>query len=205
MRWGSSVSVIITTVGALVPIVVFGLGCNSYSQCKQWVEGLWTAASIQTEHDLGLQSGHEVCAHSGQVDYCVSSVLPPEQGNTYGPENLADGRPETAWVPNSRSAPDGIGEHVTLRFQEPRRVVGIRVLNGYDKTPSLYLKNDRPARVRIALSNGKQESVELEDRQTVQDVSFNSGNAVRWVALTIESVHRGSKYRDAAISELGVY
>ncbi|MCG8369209.1 MAG: hypothetical protein MJA32_01715, partial [Proteobacteria bacterium] len=39
-------------------------------------------------------------ARIGEAKVCVSSVLPPVRGITYGPELMFDGNPKTAWTEN---------------------------------------------------------------------------------------------------------
>ena len=149
-------------------------------------------------------SPDEICQQFTSTQYCVSSVLAPVGNYTYGPENLFDSDPNTAWAPNTLKATDGLGEWILLRFARPRSVGAIVIANGYQKKDrDIYYKNDRPHDIEILLSNGRSTTVALEDSMGVQRIALSGATDIDWIQVTIRSVYPGSKYQDVGISDIG--
>lgn len=148
----------------------------------------------------------EVCSgpdgSSGDATSCVSSVLEPQFGNRYGPANLFDGNPATAWVEGA--ADDGLGEAIVLRFDEPRTVSRLSVMNGYNKNRDIYAKNNRVQTLKLTDSAGRRFSAALNDSGDWQTLTLPGDVKIEWLSLAIGSVYRGVKYRDTAISEIRV-
>ncbi|MDI1264093.1 MAG: caspase family protein, partial [bacterium] len=67
----------------------------------------------------------ESCARNGFETYCVSSVLKPQFGNSYGAKNLFSASTGTAWVEGRDGS--GIGEWITVEFDGMRLVKSINV------------------------------------------------------------------------------
>jgi hypothetical protein len=149
-------------------------------------------------------SPYETCSRYGEYTYCVSSVLPPQYGFSYGPEKLTDGRLDTAWVPGQGIRGDGIGEWVVIEFGQPQSISAIQILNGYHKNVAIYAKNNRVQDLEIALSNGHRQLAKLADSPGSQVIELNVTSQVEWVQLIIRSVYRGTLYRDTAITELRI-
>lgn len=149
-------------------------------------------------------SASEVCRQFTSTTYCVSSMLAPQGSNSYGPENLFDSDPDTAWVPDTQKAVDGLGEWILLRFARPRSVAAVVVANGYQKSQrDIYFKNDRPRDIEILLSNGRTQSVVLDDRFGVQRIDLSGADSIDWIQVRIRSVYPGTKYHDVGISDIG--
>lgn len=150
-----------------------------------------------------LQPG-EVCDSAGTLRYCVSSVLPPQYGFNYRPKNLFDGKYDTAWVPNTSKATDGIGESLVIDFGPGKTFRGLEMLNGYHKNESIFLKNNRVRQIEITLPVGEPQVFEIADGPDPMSFTLPESVTVPWVRLRILSVHNGSKYHDTAISEIRV-
>ena len=68
----------------------------------------------------------------------------------YTPEKLFDGDSGTCWV---EAAPgSGIGEWVLFAVNRP--VEGLRMTNGFARSPALYQNNNRPKRLRLSFVVG---------------------------------------------------
>lgn len=144
----------------------------------------------------------EKCASSSGFTYCASSILAPQAGNRYGPDNLFDGRLETAWVEGK--AGDGIGEWVLIETAAPIDIAGVQLLNGYHKNQTVFSRNGRVRGLVLVLSNGYRVEAELEDRDGIQEIRLPRPQRASWVQLVLTSAYRGTKYADTAISELRV-
>lgn len=142
----------------------------------------------------------ESCARSGFATYCVSSMLKPQFGNSYGVANLFDASTGTAWVEGASGS--GIGEWITIEFEAPRRVKSIRVQNGYQKTPDIFAKNNRVRQIRLQFSGGESQTFTLDDKFSAQLLTLRSPVTAYWLQFVIDDVWAGNKYTDTAITKL---
>jgi hypothetical protein len=147
-------------------------------------------------------SAAETCSRNGSYLYCVSSVLAPQYGFTYGPEKLFDGKLDTAWVEGDPG--DGIGEWIVIDLGGSRSISALQILNGYHKNAGIYERNNRVKEIEIRTSSGGRQIERLDDSAELQTVSIDGTSVLEWVQVIIRSVYRGSKYRDTAITELRV-
>lgn len=147
---------------------------------------------------------YESCAEISGVNYCASSVLAPQYGFTYGPEKLADGRLDTAWVPGQGDQGDGVGEWLIVEFARREPVSSVQVLNGYHKNAGIFARNNRVRVLEVVTSEGRRKTVALDDDASPQTVYLDGNSECKWIQFIIRSVYRGSKYRDTAISELRI-
>ncbi len=146
------------------------------------------------------RAAKEACAAASGFNYCVSSVLAPQAGNTYGPQNLFDSRLETAWVEGKPG--HGAGEWVVIELSAALEIAAIQILNGYHKNRDVFTKNSRVRGLKVNLSTGTSLTVELEDRDGIQEIKLPRGSKISWVQLVLQSAYPGSKFADTAISEL---
>jgi uncharacterized caspase-like protein len=134
------------------------------------------------------------------LTYCSSSVLDPQYGNRYGPGNLTDGDPATAWVEGVGGT--GTGERILIKFGSERRFAGIDITNGYTKNRSIFAKNGRVRNATVKLSDGSSYDLPLSDTMNVLRKRLQRPVTATWMELRIDGVYDGSKYQDTAISEL---
>ena len=151
---------------------------------------------------------------AGTDKYCVSSVLkgdPVVNRFTYGPASLFDDAESTAWVEGVDG--QGIGEWITVEFDQIRLVKAIEINNGYNKDRDIYLKNGRVKGVRVEFSRDRVESsrddkktLVLKDTSAMQPIPLPKDQPLKAykIKFTIESVYPGTKWEDTAISELHI-
>lgn len=135
----------------------------------------------------------------------ASSTLPPDQYTSdYGAHWVLDGSMVTAW--NEGSDGDGSGEWVEVRADTPQVVKGVAIVTGYTKKEDTYYRNNRPSEVTITLSDGYTTHATLDDtfgsRSTIDFDTLHETTSIR---ITIDSVVRGSKWNDAAITEVEAF
>jgi len=145
-------------------------------------------------------SAGEKCAQNSYETYCASSVLKPQFGNTYGPENLFKGSSNLAWVEGKPGA--GIGEWITVEFDSLRKVNSIIVRNGYQKSDDIYFKNNRVRQLRVLFSQGDTRTFILADRFGPETLQLQRPVETYWIKFIIDDVWAGNKYTDTAISQL---
>ncbi len=138
----------------------------------------------------------------------ASSSLKASRYADYLPGNLLDDNPETVWV-EGRKGP-GKGEWLELRFDQPRRVEKIAIMNGYNKIAAKdgsdrWLQNSRVKKIRITFSSGQTMERTLEDVRQWQELSFAPLEA-QSVRITILENYPGNKWPDdTCISGLRIY
>ncbi len=153
----------------------------------------------------GLKSAatQETCWTGGHaqffnaIHYCVSSVLAPQGGNSYGPENLEKGDSTKAWcegVPGN-----GIGETITIRIEGAVPFRRLLVGNGYGKSPQTYMRNGRVKTVEITADTGFRTIVTLPDRSDIVPLPLPK-LAQNWVRLKILDVYPGERFADTCMS-----
>jgi hypothetical protein len=133
----------------------------------------------------------------GDFRICVSSVLPPQGKNTYGPDHL-NGTTDGAWCEGVPGP--GAGQSVAFH-QKPANMVGtVMVANGYAKNEKAFRDNGRVKRARIETSAGYKSEVTLKDERRPQAVKLKPAR-VEWIRLTIIDVYPGAgKDQDTCLS-----
>jgi hypothetical protein len=142
----------------------------------------------------------ERCVRYGAETYCVSSVLPSQFGNSYGPENLFKGADSVAWVEGKSG--HGIGEWITVEFDELRTVKAIELRTGYQKNADIFAKNGRVRQLRMMFSDGETITLTPPDRPGAELYKLERPVRAYWIKFTIEGVYPGKTYTDTAISKL---
>ena len=129
---------------------------------------------------------------------CVTSVLPSQGRNAYGPEQVT-GSEEGAWCEGV--AGPGVGEAITL-YQDPPMVIGsLSFVNGYAKNEQTFRANGRVKRARIDTSGGYSKEITLKDTAQFESIKLPPSR-LTWVKLTILDVYPGSRHSDTCISKL---
>lgn len=154
------------------------------------------AASAETCHtDPGGQYG--------KITICVSSVLAPQGGNTYGPEHLI-GRAENeglAWCEGV--AGPGVGQTITEKLDGGFAAQNLSITNGYAKSDATFRANGRIKRAVIETNRGTKTTVTLKDTREPQKVRLPKGK-IAWVKLTIAEVYPGDAHAGTCVSEFGI-
>jgi hypothetical protein len=146
--------------------------------------------------------------HSEQID--SSSFLWNDWNKfqeNYHPNYVADDDPKTAWTEGSDSS--GAGEwlriHVTALPATSK--VRLKIRNGYQKSPALFVANARAKAVTVKLlPSGVTKQAVLVDKEGWQDVSFEQpAGPFEAIELKADSVYEGKKYTDLCISDVQVF
>lgn len=137
--------------------------------------------------------------------YCVTSALVSQHDaagllNAYGPQNLFDGNPATAWCEGV--AGPGNGQEITVEFARPVIVSRITVVNGYAKSAATFANNNSIHTLTAVWPDGTASPLDLADSMTPNSIATNHAAPVTRLRLRIESVNGGSKWPDSCISEL---
>jgi uncharacterized protein YegL len=152
----------------------------------------------------GTHTGSATATYRAPSNIEASSFLTEKNRpkDAYHMKNIADGDKRTAWF--EASPDDGIGEWLKITFTEAKKVDKIGILGGYPKTDKLFKQNNRIKNMTLILSNGDTQVIKLKDSKEMQYVAVESSAKTSYVKVVINSVYKGSKYRDTCIAELEI-
>ena len=130
-----------------------------------------------------------------------SSTLESDGVNSYGAENLVDGKSTTAWVEGV--AGYGEGEYVVFGANEIQKVSKISIRNGYCKTSAIYSKNSAPARLEISFSEGTTYEIDLNNvYNDIFTLELSEPVLCNKVVIKVLSVYQGTECDDTCISDI---
>lgn len=134
----------------------------------------------------------------GVIQYCVSSVLPPQDGATFEPENLMGGGADAAkaWCEGAPGL--GVGETIMIQVEGGPAFRRLLVRNGFGKSPETYAGNARVKAVEISADTGLSATVTLPDTNEVAPVDL-PGMAQHWIRLKIVEVYPGAQSENACL------
>ncbi|MEL7544683.1 MAG: discoidin domain-containing protein [Pseudomonadota bacterium] len=144
----------------------------------------------------------ETCVRKANLgEYCVSSVLPSSGVNAsdYGPRALFDGSDRTGWAEGVSGS--GEGEWVVIAFEQPTKISGLFLKNGFAKSRRLFKRNGALRSVDIRLSNGATFRRKVANHTRFQWLRFDPSE-VTWVQMRIGAVRKGTRHADTVINEL---
>jgi hypothetical protein len=161
-----------------------------------WIASLVVAAALAGGTVRGAETCHAFEGQFAKVRICVSSVLAPQAGNTYGPDHLM-GTGDGAWCEGV--AGPGIGQNVTIHQDPPQVMRTINVMTGYTKSEETFRNNGRVKTALIETDRGAKKTVTLKDTRESQEVVIPKSK-VAWVKLTILDVYPGARGSDTCMS-----
>ena len=136
------------------------------------------------------------------IKYCVSSALAPQNGTSFGPENLArwdGGNPAKAWC---EGAPDfGLGETVRIEIKGGPAFRRLLVANGYAKSPETYAYHARVRTVEITGDNGLHATLDFADRSGIVPIDLPKMPQA-WIELKIVDVYPGQRVPNTCLGYL---
>ena len=119
-----------------------------------------------------------------------------------------DRKNNTAWCEGKED--DGIGEWVAFEISPKRK--SIQLVPGYIKSKKIYYANNRVKEATVQVVDGVTNpinKVKLKDQRKFQKITLpnfdtsklKKGEKIK-VRVTINSIYKGTKYRDTCISEI---
>jgi hypothetical protein len=128
-----------------------------------------------------------------------------ERTITYRPEDVFDGRLETAWIECGKGP--GVGEWMNIELGEKRPLTGLDLYIGYqrvedDEHGDRYPLNTRPKQIAV-VTDSQHFSAPLKDARAAQHIVLD-GSPTSKVRITVQSAYIG-KDKDCSISELVLF
>ena len=140
---------------------------------------------------------HEQPHQFGKSRICVSSVLPSQGSNKYGPDNLVGMTDDGAWCEGA-SGP-GIGERITYTIAPRQLFRTVLITNGYAKSDEAFRRNGRVKRMLVEADGSFKKSVTLKDTREPQKIVLPKAKMAQ-VRFTIEEIYPGLSGSDTCIS-----
>ncbi len=121
----------------------------------------------------------------------------------YPPINILDGDFKNTWCESVDG--DGIGEAVTIEFEEPVSFDEIQVVNGFATDESWEI-NNRIKTLQITQVAGKhyqRKDYELQDGiKDWQSIKFEYPQTAQTIELAIKDVYKGTQYEDTCLDDV---
>jgi hypothetical protein len=155
------------------------------------------AAALAGAPARGAETCHAFDGQFAKERICVSSVLAPQAGKTYGPDHLL-GTGGGAWCEGVPGP--GIGQSVTIHHDPPQVMRTINLTAGYATSDETYRNNGRIKKALIETDRGLKRTVTLKDTRESQKITIPKAK-VAWVKLTILEVFSGARGSDTCMSE----
>jgi hypothetical protein len=121
----------------------------------------------------------------------------------FAASNLVDDNLWTSWQPATRPT-GGVNEWVKMTFSTPQNVTGFEFSNGFrriDDFGDLYVMNNRIKTATLEFSDGSTTPIEFADTPTEYSVVLPAPKRCTSVRLIVNSVYKGTKWNDLAVSE----
>lgn len=132
--------------------------------------------------------------------FCVTSTLPAEGEEKFGPERFVEGGEKGGWCEGVTGY--GIGEAVTLRFKPAVRVQEFSFVNGNSKSEEAFRNNSRVKHLRIQTSDGFATVVTVPDTRDAHVIKLPRPVKPQWVRFSIGEVYPGARGGDTCISAI---
>jgi len=153
--------------------------------------------------DAGMVLKTITISGAGKATISASSQYLPGEGKEtlYDPRNAFDGKLQTSWC-EGKNNDDGVGEYITLTFDDYVVITGVSVVNGSASSEESYNNNNRVASLKIASEDSSQ-IINLVDNNLDYQKSEPMELYGRTFRFIINSVYKG-KVSDTCISEIKI-
>lgn len=133
----------------------------------------------------------------------ASSTYPDENGVTYEPGRLVDGKLSTSWVEGEQGG--GLGSWVELDLGGAKKVHEVRLYGGMWYSGDYWKRGNRPKEVEFSWSDGSKDVFALKDEMKMQKFVLPAPKDTTTVRVRLKAVYDGSTWLDTAISEVQVF
>lgn len=129
---------------------------------------------------------------------CSGKPLIEKDCSHYSLINMFDNNPETSFVEDSKD------DNISLIFGFPSKntnVKGMKIINGYAQSESLYYKNNRVK--ALSIKNGNN-AISVDLKETLQPQVFDVDFSSRGFSIKSTNLYKGTKYNDTCIAEFDI-
>lgn len=126
------------------------------------------------------------------------------EGGQYSTDAVLNSDKATKWAPATESN-GGVSEWIQINASELQCVNGIMILNGYHKSDEIWRNNNRVKDCTLSFSDGQSKTVKLDDTMDLIKIDLDKPINTTYIRLTINSLYKGKKWNDTAITYLSAY
>lgn len=177
---------------------------KAYGKLNRTAEAAWAARKAKELGKLVLTAGLRI--PNDRLALVASSFLKNWKHYTFTPSNLIDDNLWTSWQPNRKPA-GGVGEWFKITLNTSQTITGFEVFNGFrliDDLGDLYKMNNRIENATVEFSDGSKMPIHFDDVPEVSVIKLPTPKKAEWFKVTVDSVYKGSKWNDLAVSEFHV-
>jgi uncharacterized protein YfaP (DUF2135 family) len=177
---------------------------QAYTKLNRTAEASWAARKAKEVERLSAVAGLRI--PNERLTLVASSFLPNWKHYTFAPSNLLDDNLWSSWQPK-RKAGGGVGEWFKITLSTPQTLTGFEVFNGFrliDELGDLYKMNNRIENATVEFSDGTKLPIHFDDVPAAAVIKLPAAKRCAWFKVTVDSVYKGSKWDDLAVSEFHV-
>ena len=177
---------------------------KAYTLLNRKVEASWAARKAKERERLAAISGLRL--PNDLFTLTASSFLKNWKHYTFTPSNLLDDNLWSSWQPN-RTKNGGVGAWFKMATATPQTITGFEIFNGFrliDELGDLYKMNNRIENATVEFSDGSKMPIHFDDVPNATVITLPAAKTVAWFKVTVDSVYKGSKWNDLAMSEFHV-
>jgi len=183
---------------------VYASLAGAYTKLKRTAEAAWATRKAKDLERLSAVAGLRI--PNDRLTLAASSFLKDWKHYTFIPANLIDDNLWSSWQPN-RKPKGGVGEWFKITLKAPQAITGFEVFNGFrliDELGDLYKMNNRIENATVEFSDGSKLPLHFDDVPAVAVIKLPEAKRCEWFKVTVDSVYKGSKWNDLAVSEFHV-
>ncbi|HHO49415.1 MAG TPA: hypothetical protein ENK18_00755 [Deltaproteobacteria bacterium] len=152
---------------------------------------------------LSLALLHPVYAAPVKIAGVQAKSYYSENGATYHPDNVKDGKSTPPWFEGDSG--NGVGSWIELDLGGEHRITRLQILAGDWTSGGDWSRANRPGEIELRWSDGSTDLWALDDVWRMQTFTPSSPKTTSTIRLKINSLHSGSAFPDTAISEILVF
>lgn len=174
---------------------------KAYQKLNRPAEAAW---ATRKGADLGKPPEHGYRVPNDKITVEASASMKDWRQYNFIAPNLIDDNLWTSWQPPTKPS-GGVNEWVKLTFSAPQTLTAFEFSNGFrriDDFGDLYVMNNRVKTATLEFSDGTKVPIEFKDQPTEATIVLQEPKKCSWVKLTVNSVYKGTKWNDLAISEM---
>lgn len=135
------------------------------------------------------------------AEVTASSAYPAEEGTSYEPDKVTDGKVATSWVEGDQGS--GLGSWLELDLGGEVAVKEVQVWAGMWYSQEFWQRANRPKELEVTLSDGSKLTCNLADEMKMQACDIE-GKSTSSIKLKVKGTYDGTTWLDTAVSEVRV-
>jgi hypothetical protein len=142
-------------------------------------------------------------ALAGRLDVTgvtASSTYPEEEGISYEPVNVKDGKASTSWIEGTQGS--GLGEWIEVDLGGEKSVQKVKIWGGSWYSADYWKRMNRPKDIELQWPDGSKDSFTLKDEMKPQEFTLAAARKASTVKIRVKSIYDGTTWLDTAISEV---